>query len=109
MAAAGGMKQLGPRRHGRPALFVPRGEVIPIAYAVSAKLRTPTSSASCAYTTSIEFQVACVSDIVPLPGSALWTGQGKPPGIVSVIGEVPSRYVVAGSMPCLIAVVSTNV
>ena len=37
-----------------------------------------------------ESQVALASDIVPPPGSALWTVQMPPPGICSVFGEVPS-------------------
>ena len=37
-----------------------------------------------------EFTVASVSDMVPLPGSALLTVQGAPPpGSVSVFGELP--------------------
>src|SRR3954451_18251093 len=89
---------------------MPRGEVIPIEYAVSANACGPTSSTSWANTALTDFTVASVSDIVPLPGSALLTVQGAPPpGSVSGLGELPRWYVEFGSTPCLIAVVITNV
>ena len=71
--------------------MTPSGDVIPIAYAVSANSCTPTSSTSWANTALTEFTVASVSDIVPFPGSALLTVHGAPPpGSVSVFGELPS-------------------
>ena len=51
----------------------------------------PTSRPSLAKTTFTESQVACVSGMVPPPGSALLTvHELPPPGIVSVAGELPS-------------------
>jgi hypothetical protein len=70
---------------------MPSGEVIPISYAVLAMFSGPTSRPSFAKITLTDSQVAWVSDIVPPPpGSALLTVQLPPPGIWSVVGELPS-------------------